>query len=313
MNINVITTFGYSVIRLSTPLIFAALSAAICEKAGLFNMAVESMMLWGAIMGVIVSGYTQSAFLGFLAAIVVGIVVGEVISFATVKGKADLMLAQIAVNLASVGGTIFLLFALTGEKSNSAVAINSLAMPTVNIPLIKSIPIIGPIVSGHNILTYLAFLVTYLMYLLMKKTKIGAHICAVGENPNAADSVGISTTKLYYLSWGIAGLLGGMGGAFMSMGYLTSFTKNMVSGRGYIGLCASSMVGGSPVGSMLCAMLFGVADAASNSLQLTNAPTDIVLMLPYVATIVGMIAISAAKANKMKKKISEKLNETAKA
>lgn len=306
-----ITSFGFSVLRLSTPLIFAALSAAICEKAGLFNMAVESMMLWGAITGVIVSGFSGSAWLGFLMAILVGIITAELIGFATVKGQADLMLAQIAINLASVGGTIFLLFALTGEKSNSAVAINSLAMPTIDIPLIKDIPVVGGMISGHNILTYGAILAAILLNIFIKRSKTGLHIRAVGENPHAAESVGISVNKIYYLSWGIAGLLGGIGGAFMSMGYLTSFTKNMVAGRGYIGLCASSMVGGSPIGAMFCAMLFGVADASSNVLQMTSAPTDFVLMLPYVVTIIGLIVISVVKQNRTRKKIKAQLKENA--
>ena len=298
MNIRLITSFGFSVLRLSTPLIFAALSAAVCQKAGLFNMAAESMMLWGALIGVIVSGATHSALVGFLAAVLAGAVTGVLIWVATVKGKADLMLAQIAINLASSGGTIFLLFALTGEKSNSAVAIKSLALPKIAIPGLKSIPVIGPILSGHNILTYGAVLAAILLSIFIRRTKTGLHIRAVGENPHAAESVGISVSKIYLLAWILSGILGGIGGAFMSMGYLTSFTKDMVAGRGYIGLSASSMVGGAPLGSMLCALIFGVADAVSNQLQLTNAPADLVLMLPYIVTIVVLVVISVINYNR---------------
>ena len=295
MNVRMVSSFGFQVMRLSTPLIFAALSAAVCEKAGLFNMAAESMMLWGALIGVIVSGITKSALVGFLAAMAAGAVTGILIWVATVKGKADLMLAQIAINLASAGGTIFLLFALTGEKSNSAVAIKSLAMPKVTIPGVSAIPVIGRIVSGQNVLSYGAILISIVLYIFIFKSKTGHHIRAVGENPHAAESVGISVPKVYFLSWLIAGILGSIGGAFMSMGYLTSFTKNMVAGRGYIGLCASSMVGGNPIGAMFCALIFGVADAASNQLQLTNAPADLVLMMPYIVTIVVLVVLSVIK------------------
>ena len=295
MNVRLITSFGFQVLRLSTPLIFAALSAAICEKAGLFNMAAESMMLWGALIGVVVSGATKSALVGFLAAMGAGAVTGILIWVATVKGKADLMLAQIAINLASVGGTIFLLFALTGEKSNSAVAIKSLALPKINIPGIGLIPVIGKIVSAQNVLTYGAIFMAFVMSVFIFRSKTGHHIRAVGENPHAAESVGISVSKVYFLAWTIAGVLGCIGGAFMSMGYLTSFTKNMVAGRGYIGLCASSMVGGNPIGAMLCALIFGVADAISNQLQLSNAPADLVLMLPYIVTIVVLVVLSVIK------------------
>jgi simple sugar transport system permease protein len=293
-----ISSFGFQVFRLSTPLIFAALSAAICEKAGLFNMAAESMMLWGALIGVIVSGATHSALIGFLAAMAAGAVTGMLIWVATVKGKADLMLAQIAINLASSGGTIFLLFALTGEKSNSAVAIKSLALPKINIPGISAIPVVGKILSGQNILTYGAVLAAILLSIFIRKTKTGLHIRAVGENPHAAESVGISVSKIYLLAWILSGILGGIGGAFMSMGYLTSFTKDMVAGRGYIGLSASSMVGGAPLGAMFCALIFGVADAVSNQLQLTNAPADLVLMLPYIVTIVVLVVISVINYNR---------------
>ena len=253
------------------------------------------MMLWGALIGVVVSGATKSALVGFLAAMGAGAVTGILIWVATVKGKADLMLAQIAINLASVGGTIFLLFALTGEKSNSAVAIKSLALPKINIPGIGLIPVIGKIVSAQNVLTYGAIFMAFVMSVFIFRSKTGHHIRAVGENPNAAESVGISVPKVYFLAWTIAGVLGGIGGAFMSMGYLTSFTKNMVAGRGYIGLSASSMVGGNPIGAMLCALIFGVADAISNQLQLSNAPADLVLMLPYIVTIVVLVVLSVIK------------------
>ncbi|HCI73050.1 MAG TPA: ABC transporter permease [Lachnospiraceae bacterium] len=302
MNVRLITSFGFAVLRLSTPLVFAALSAAICEKAGLFNMAAESMMLWGALIGVIVSGATHSALVGFLAAMGAGAVTGMLIWVATVKGKADLMLAQIAINLASSGGTIFLLFALTGEKSNSAVAIKSLALPKVNIPGISAIPVIGKILSGQNILTYGAIVAAIALNIFIFRSKTGHHIRAVGENPHAAESVGISVPKIYFLAWTISGVLGGIGGAFMSMGYLTSFTKDMVAGRGYIGLCASSMVGGSPIGAMFCALIFGVADAVSNQLQLTNAPADLVLMMPYIVTIVVLVFLSVIKFGRANRK-----------
>ena len=306
MSVKLITSFGFAVLRLSTPLVFAALSAAICEKAGLFNMAAESMMLWGALIGVMVSGVTHSALLGFIAAMAAGALTGMLIWVATVKGKADLMLAQIAINLASSGGTIFLLFALTGEKSNSAVAIKSLALPKINIPGISAIPVIGKIVSGQNILTYGAIVAAIVLSIFIFRSKTGHHIRAVGENPNAAESVGISVPKIYFLAWTISGILGGIGGAFMSMGYLTSFTTDMVAGRGYIGLCASSMVGGSPIGAMFCALIFGVADAVSNQLQLTNAPADLVLMMPYIVTIVVLVLLSVVKYGRANRKMKAK-------
>ncbi len=305
MSLMRIGAFLYSTLRLSTPLIFAALSAAICEKAGLFNMAAESMMLWGALIGVMVNGWTGSVWVGFLGACLAGVVVGLLIALATVKGKADLMLAQIAINLASTGGTIFMLFVVTGDKSTSAMTIQSDTLPKIFVPF-KKVPIIGPMLNKQNILTYGAILAAVILYIFIKRSKTGVHIRAVGENPNAAESVGISVSKTYFLTWAISGLLGGIGGAFMSMAYTSAFTKNMVAGRGYIGLCASSMVGGNPIGAMFCAIVFGVADAVANQLQLTNAPVDIVMMLPYIVTIVVLIIISVIKMKAHARKIRSK-------
>lgn len=264
-------------------------------------MAVESMMLCGALAGVIFSGLTKNALVGFLAAVVIGILVGLLISYGYVIAKADLMLTQIAINLAAAGGTVFVLYLLTGQKSNSAVAIKSLAMPTISIPLIRDIPLLGKILSGHNVLTYLAFLMAILLHIFFKRTRLGLRMRAVGENPNAAESVGISPVKICFIAFGISGALGGIGGAFMSMGYLTSFTKNMVAGRGYIGLCASNMVSGSPIGAMFSALLFGCADALSNSLQMTNVPTDFIMTIPYLVTVIGLVIISVLRIRKAKR------------
>lgn len=309
MNTAQIGSFCFSVLRLSTPLIFAALAAAICEKAGLFNMAAESMMLWGALIGVVISGATGSPWVGLLGGAGAGVLVGLLIAVATVAGKADLMLAQIAINLASDGGTVFLLYALTGDKSTSAMKIQSQKLPKIVIPGFKEIPVIGKMFSGQNVLTYGAILAAVILFIFIKKSKTGVHIRAVGENPNAAESVGISVPKTYFLTWALSGLLGGIGGAFMSMGYTSAFTKSMVAGRGYIGLCASSMVHGNPIGSMLCAIVFGIADAISNNLQLTSAPVDLVMMLPYVVTIVVLIVISILQASAHKRRMKQKASE----
>lgn len=304
-----IGSFLYSVLRLSTPLIFAALSAAICEKAGLFNMAAESMMLWGALIGVMVNGWTGSVWLGFLGGCCAGVVTGLLIALATVKGKADLMLAQIAINLASSGGTIFMLYVVTGDKSTSAMTIKSQSLPKIALPFLKNVPVIGRMLNNQNLLTYGAILAAILLMIFIKRSRTGVHIRAVGENPNAAESVGISVPKTYFLTWAISGLLGGIGGVFMSMGYTSAFTKNMVAGRGYIGLCASSMVRGNPIGAMLCAMVFGVSDAIANQLQLTNAPVDLVMMLPYAVTIIVLIIISVIKIRTHVRKIKNKASQ----
>ena len=299
-----LATFLFSIIRFSTPIIFASLAAAVCKKTGLLNMAIESMMLCAALVGVLISGFTQSALLGLLAAMVMGSVVGLLISYASFVGSADLYLTNIALNLAAAGGTVFVLFLFTGTKSNSAAVIKSLSLPTIDIPLIKDIPFIGNVISGHNILTYLAFLTVIFVWVLIYKTRLGLRMRSISENPDAAASVGISVKRIRFIAFTISGAIAGIGGAFMSMGYVQLFSRDMVAGRGYIGLAASNMADGSPVGAMLASLLFGASNATSNTIQtvFSNAPTDFVLMIPYVVTIVGISALSVLKEIKQRNK-----------
>lgn len=300
-----VATFLYSIIRFSTPIIFAALAAAVCKKTGLLNMAIESMMLCAALAGVLVSGFTQSALLGLLAAMVMGALIGLIISYASFVGSADLYLTNIALNLAAAGGTVFVLFLFTGTKSNSAAVIKSLSLPTINIPLIEKIPFLGKVISGHNILTYLAFLAVFLVWVLIYKTRLGLRMRSVSENPDAASSVGISVKKICFISFTISGAIAGIGGAFMSMGYVQLFSRDMVAGRGYIGLAASNMANGSPLGAMLASLLFGTSNAAANTVQtvFSNAPTDFVLMIPYAVTILGIVTISIITEVRKRKKV----------
>lgn len=223
MDVELIITFCFSLLRLATPIVYAALAASVCYKASVDNMAIESMMLWAALAGVIVSGASKSAVVGFGAAILAGILVGLIISYASFTGKADLYLTNIAMNLAAAGGTVFVLFLASGDKSNSAGSIQSMVLPVVNLPFIKDIPVLGRIVSGHNILTYGAFAAAFLVNFFIYKTRLGLRLRSVGENPQAAESVGISATKIRYIAFMISGALAGVGGAYMVYGLYVCF------------------------------------------------------------------------------------------
>ena len=187
--------FGFSTLRLSTPLIFAALAAVISQKAGMLNMALEGMMLSAALGGVVFAGMTGNVWIGLLGAIVVSVIVGWVIAFANLSGKTDLYLTCIAVNLAATGGTVFAMYLITGEKATTSAAIRAYTLPSITIPLIDKIPLIGPMISGHNILTYFAFISVFLVWFFLYKTRLGLRMRAVGENPQAASSVGINVKK----------------------------------------------------------------------------------------------------------------------
>lgn len=294
------TAFGYAILRVTTPILFAALGALISDRAGVTNIGLEGIMLTSALVGVIVSALTGSAWIGLLAAVIAGILIGLFIAYFALNLKTDIILTGIAVNLMASGGTIFVLYLVAHDKGMSA-SLNSKIMPSVALPLIKDIPVLGPILSGHNILTYFSLIAVFLVYILLYKTPLGLRIRAVGENSNAADSVGISVNKIRYIALAISGALAGFGGAYLSMGYVSWFSTNMTAGRGFIALAAEAMGRGTPLGTFLTSLLFGFADALSNSLQSLRIPAEFVQMIPYIATLLGLVIYATQEKSKIEK------------
>ena len=160
--------------------------------------------------------------------------------------------------------------------------------------MIKSIPVIGEMISGHNLLTYLAFFGVIVVWILIYKTPLGLRIRAVGENAHAAESVGIKVTNVQFIALFLSGIFAGLGGAFMSMGYLSFFSRDMIAGRGFIALAAQNMGGAAPLGTLIASIIFGIADALSNMLQTLNVPAELVQMQPYLLTIIGLVIYAVA-------------------
>ena len=297
--------FLSNAIGFSTPLVFAALAALITRQAGMFNMGVEGMILCSALGAVTFAHYGGSVWIGLLGAVFVGVVGGMIIAFSSLTGKTDLYLTCIAFNLAAAGGTVFMMYVLTGEKSTTSGAFRSYQIPNIDIPLIKDIPFLGKVISGQSLLTYLAVICVFLMWGLLQKTRLGLRIRAVGENPGATESVGISTIKMGYIAFAICGVMAGLSGAFMSMSFVTFFMKNMVNGRGYIGLSAQNMANGQPVGSALASVLFGFSQSLTTTMKnQTTFPTEFLEMIPYAATIAAL-GITGVVAIRKRRKIEQ--------
>jgi len=294
--------FGFSVLRLSTPLIYAGLAAVISNKAGMMNMALEGMMLCAALAGVAFAGLSGNLWIGLIAAVIVGVLAGGVIAFSSISGKPDLYLTCIAVNLAAAGGTVFVMYLLTGEKATTSAAIKAYTIPSITIPIIENIPLIGKMISGHNLLTYAAFFSIWAVWFFLKRTRLGLRLRAVGENPTAAASVGISVKKIGYISFLISGILCGLAGAFMSMGWVSFFMKNMINGRGYIGLSANNIAAGDPFLTGIVSIFFGFTDALATSLKSGSTfPTEFLEMIPYASTMIAVCVFGVIRANRAKK------------
>lgn len=291
--------FLYSIFRLTTPILFASLAALITDRAGVMNIGLEGIMLCSALAGVVGSAYTNSAFVGLLCAMLVGSLIGLLMAFFSLNLKTDIILAGIAINLFASGGTVFVLYSICKDKGMST-SLASLTMPVVNIPIIENIPIIGQAFSGHNVLTYLAFILVIVVHFLVYKTPLGLHIRVVGENANAAKSVGINTKKVQYIALVLSGLFASMGGAYMSMGYMDKFARDMTAGRGFIALAAEALGRGTPIGVTISSLIFGTADTLANNLQILQMPSQFIQMIPYVITIAGLVIYSAVRYKKVK-------------
>lgn len=300
--------FGYAVIRVTTPLLLPALGVAISELSGAPNIALEGIMLISAFFGVLISAYTQSLLLAFIIGVAAGVGMGMLLGYFHLKLKADIILSAIALNMFASGITVFLLYLFTGDKGSSN-SLNSMVFPLIDIPILKSIPVIGDIFSGHNILTYVALLSVLLYWIIIKKTPLGLKIRAVGQNPDAAESVGINVnkTKLYALM--LSGFFGAIGGLYLSMGYVSWFSRDMTAGRGFIAIAASTLGGLSPLGIFLSSTLFGLVNAFSIYISALNIPSEVIQSIPYVMTVLALTIFAIRRKNKTIKINLEMLDE----
>lgn len=285
------SAFLFSMLRISTPLIFASLAALINRKAGISHIAIEGTMLIAALMGVLFSAYTQSALVGVLFAVVAAVGISAALGYFILKMKTDVFLAGIAMNMFASGGTVFLLFLVSGDKGIST-SLMSKTIPNIQIPFIQDIPYIGEIISGHNLMTYLALLMVVFVHLMIYRTKIGLRIRSVGENEHLAESVGLSVEKIRLIALLLSGVLSGLAGAYLSMGYVSWFNRDMTAGRGFIGLSAMNLGNVSPIGSFLASLLFGFAESLTNRLQALSIPVEFVAMTPYAIAILGLVVFS---------------------
>jgi simple sugar transport system permease protein len=291
--------FGYSILRVTTPILFAALASVVAERSGASNIALEGIMLFAAMFGAVGSGLTHSLLAGFAIAIAGGLLIAATLAYFALYLKTDIILAGIALNALAAGGTVFIMFAIIGDKGSTSSLVSS-AFPKMDIPLVKDIPVAGAILSGQNALTYAAFAMVAVVWGLLFKTRLGMRMRAVGENPGAAASVGIPVNRIKLTALLISGVLASLGGAFLSMGYMNGFTKGMVSGRGFIALAAAAMGQLSPVPTMVASLVFGFADALSNILAAMNIPDEFVKMIPYAATVLGLVVFSAMKLRRLR-------------
>ena len=292
-------SFWYTVLRCITPILFATMASLIANKSGFYYLGIEGCMTVAALFGVLGSGFSGNLVIGVLCGLSAGCIYSLFLAFCVMQLKANTVITSIALNLAAAGGSEFLLYTLTGDK-NASNSLNSLAFPTLSIPFVKDIAVIGNVVSGHNVLTYMSILSAVVIFFVLKYTSFGIRLRAVGEAPQAAESVGIKVNAMRYKALFISGALASFGGMYLSMGYVNRFTTGMVAGRGYISLATEAMAGGNAIMGILSSFLYAFGNSISIHLQNWGLDPYLVTIVPYAFIIVFYIAFSLAYKRKNK-------------
>jgi general nucleoside transport system permease protein len=276
-----------SMVRLSTPLILAALGGMYSERGGVINIALEGIMLAGAFTAAAVTAKTQNPWLGLTAAAVAGVLVSLIHAVASIGFKADQVVVGTAVNILFLGVPPLVSGAMFESTGSTPQLPRDQTLPDWNIPIIDRIPVLAQLFSGHKPIVYFALAMVPISYFILFRTRFGLRLRAVGENPEAADTAGVSVARMRYAGVLLSGLLAGIGGAYLSIGQNSLFTRNMTAGRGFIALAALIFGKWHPVGAFLACLLFGVADAIAIRMQgVVDIPVQMIQIIPYVLTLV---------------------------
>jgi ABC-type uncharacterized transport system permease subunit len=288
-----------STIRLSIPLIFTALAGLFSERAGIFDIGLEGKMLGSAFAAACVAYLTGSPWLGLGAGIVCSVALSFVHGFASITNRGNQIISGVAINFFVAGITIVLGQAWFGQGGRSPQLSPEARFTPITLPgaeALREVPILGPlyanVISGNNILTYLAFLAVPLSWWILYRTRFGLRMRAVGENPGAVDTAGISVTWLRYRAVICAGILCGFAGTYLAIAQSAAFIKDMSAGKGYIALAALVFAKWKPVPVMFACLLFGFLDALGNFMQgkpvplIGEVPVQVFQALPYILTCV---------------------------
>jgi ABC-type uncharacterized transport system permease subunit len=276
---------------LSIPLIFGSMSGLVCERSGVINIAIEGQLLASAFVSGVVASLTHQAIWGLVAAPFAGAAISYLLATFAIKFSVDQVILGFVINVLVIGLTDFLYKKLLIPYQatwNTPPTFESLP-----IPILSKIPVIGPILFTQSIVVYLMFVIVAGVSFALYKTKWGLRTRAVGEHPLAADTVGIDVNKLRFRNVIIAGFIAGVGGAFFTVGSVGSFGKEMTAGAGFIALAALIFGKWSPIGAVFAALLFGFANNLQSTLSIIGVaiPSEFMLMVPYIATIIAVTGL----------------------
>ncbi|MCI0578337.1 MAG: ABC transporter permease [Chloroflexi bacterium] len=271
--------------RLATPYLYAAIGETFSQRSGVLNLGVDGIMLMGAYAGFYVAFRTGNLLLGLLAAAVAGGLLGLAMAFISVTLKAEQGISGIGLYLFGLGMSDLLFQKTLGTVETVK------GFPKLDIPLLSGIPVLGPIFFQHNVLVYGAYALVPLAWFILNKTTLGLKIRAVGENPQAADSLGVSVARVRYFTVTLGGVLSGVAGASLSIALLNVFQQNLTNSLGFIAVALVYFGGWRPWGVLAGALVFSMVNALQINVQVLGipVPSDIAVMMPYLLTILVLV------------------------
>ena len=284
--------FLQSVPRFLTPILLAALGGAICERAGVFNIALEGFILVGAFCAVLGSYFMGSEWWGAVAAMAGGVGMGLLFAEFSLRRKGDAIVVSIALNLFAAGLTVYLLrtiFGVSGAFRDSGIK----GFSGIDIPLLRDIPVLGPLLNGQSILFYFAVFAALALQLFFARHRLGLRLRAAGENPAGLSAGGVDPQRVQLWALVLCGALCGLAGAQLSIANVNLFVENMSAGRGWIAVVAVLLTRGRPLYVLFIAVLFGFVDSLSFRIQGFGLPQQFTDVMPYLATLLALIVWSA--------------------
>jgi simple sugar transport system permease protein len=275
----------------ATPIALAALCGVISERSAVINIGIEGIMLIAAQTAVMIATLASNSYVGLLAAILMGGLVAALHAVLVIRFKVDQVVSGVAINIFGTGVTSFISSRYLQHGTDTLN--NATPFPTVSIPLLSKIPILGPVLFENNIIVYLTILLVIVLHVVLFYTPWGLRTRAVGEHPKAADTLGVNVFLVRYVNVILGGMIAGLGGAYFTIGSVGRFDEIMTAGKGFIGLAAMIFGKWSPLGAYSSSMIFGFADSLQVKLQIlrTPIPSEFLLMAPYIITILVLTGV----------------------
>ena len=282
-----LVTILSSTLALSVPLVFGGLAGVVGERSGTINIAIEGQLLGGAFLAAVVASASGSPWAGLLAAPPAGILVALLLALFGLKYRVNQIVVGVVLNVLVSGLTGFL---FSTVLSDSGSLNRAMRLPRLPVPGLSHVPVLGPVLFNQTILVYAMYAAVGILSLMLFRSRWGLRMRAVGEHPRAADTVGIAVMRTRVNNLVLGGALAGLGGAFFTVGSGLSFTKDISAGNGYIALAAMILGAWNPLGTLWAALLFGFATSVGQTLSVIGSPipTNFILMIPYVVTILAV-------------------------